>query len=538
MENTMAVLQKGKANYPFWGASINLITGLDPLSLQTTSEATYAAMLPGISNLTNRLRYYGFYCWLLDFYVKKEKKGNSTEQYKFIRRAELMIAILMQTERKEVLQITGSNFAANLINNQGGKVFDLASGADIKDTNNDVYWKYPSGAFGQYYYGAMKALSLAIAAINDDGDIIYSITQSHPRQKVSGKELADAFDASLTPHIKELSYNNIKKGKLNATDIPELIKYFFIDRVSLKSVEWPLYAAMLLDKDDPDQEVEENFTYHRRETIVSLIQSAIENDNEYNWYTLLLKAYEGKLGSPSKPATETLIGWYVYQFNEYFQYACGAIFWATLQHLYEFQQDQYLPSFVSKWAKTITQSLCNEISNVTSESTLQQVLSTVPSAQDEETLYESIETKPGSNPVEAGKFGFLLLFRLYNENKEFLHPLKEFMNRKQMIREGNMIDGLLALHTAEENKLEEFIEQFLLRRIIYRHQMVALRKMGNGSQSTHKFIIEEQYIRFIDTFPPRATSPRMTALWNLLSDLNVIDSDSQLTPAHKKLVER
>lgn len=96
----MAVLQKGKTLYPFWGASVNLITGLDPLSLQTTSEATYATLLLGISNLTNRLRYYGFYCWLLDFYFQREKKGNSTEQYKFIRRAELMVAILMQSERK------------------------------------------------------------------------------------------------------------------------------------------------------------------------------------------------------------------------------------------------------------------------------------------------------------------------------------------------------------------------------------------------------------------------------------------------------
>src|SRR3954463_3925186 len=119
----MAVLQKGKAVYPFWGSSINLITGLDPLSLQTTSEASYAALLPGISNLTNRLRYYGFYCWLLNFYFTKEKRGNSTEQYKFIRRAELMVAILMQSERKEVMQITGSNFAANLIAGQTGKYF-------------------------------------------------------------------------------------------------------------------------------------------------------------------------------------------------------------------------------------------------------------------------------------------------------------------------------------------------------------------------------------------------------------------------------
>jgi hypothetical protein len=155
---------------------------------------------------------------------------------------------------------------------------------------------------------------------------------------------------------------------------------------------------------------------------------------------------------------------------------------------------------------------------------------------DEETLYYVIETKADSSPVEAAKNGFLLLFKLYQENKELLLPLKELMSRKQMIREGNMVDSLLALHSAEEDSIEQFVEQFLLRRIIYRHQMVAIRKMGNGSQSTHKFIIEEQYIRFIDTFPPRATSPRMVALSNLLSDLNVIEADSMLTQLHKKLL--
>lgn len=70
----MAVLQKGNSIYPFWGENVNLITGLDPLGLQVTSEATYATMLPGLSNLTNRLRYYGFYCWLIDFSSKKRRK--------------------------------------------------------------------------------------------------------------------------------------------------------------------------------------------------------------------------------------------------------------------------------------------------------------------------------------------------------------------------------------------------------------------------------------------------------------------------------
>jgi hypothetical protein len=533
----MAVLQKGKANYPFWGTSVSLITGLDPLSLQTTSEATYSILLPGISNLTNRLRYYGFYCWLLDLYFKKEKKGNSTEQYKFIRRAELMIAILMHSERSDVLQITGSFFAANLINNQSGKIYDLAAGADITDKNNNVYWKYPAGAFGQYYYGAMRALSLSTAAANDDGDVIYSITEPHPRQKVSGRELANAFDATLTPEIKELFYQNIKRGRLNVDDIVELTKYFYIDRVNIRSSEWSLYAAMLLDKDDPSQELEENITWHRRETIQALIQSAIDSRNEYDWYKFLISAYNLKLGTSQNKASETWIGWYAYQFNEYFQYACGSIFWATLQHLYLYQQDQYLPSFVTGWAQKITEDLCNEIANITPNSTIGEVISAIANTVEEETLYNSIETMPDSEAVKAARLGFLLLFRLYSENKEFLHPLKEFMNRKQMIREGNMIDGLLSMHIAKEDTLRAFIEQFLLRKIIYRHQMVAIRKMGNGSQSTHKFIIEEQYIRFISTFPPRATSPRMTALRNLMLDLNVIDADNVLKSSYKKLLE-
>lgn len=532
----MAVLQKGKAIYPFWGTSINLITGLDPLSLQTTSEATYATMLPGISNLTNRLRYYGFYCWLLDFYFKKEKEGNSAEQYKFIRRAELMIAILMQSERSDVLQITGSNFAVNLINGQTGKYFDLAAGADKDDTEKAVYWKYSSGAFGQYYYGPMRALSLVLAAANDDGDEIYSISQPHPCQRVSGKQLAETFDETLTPAIKDLFYNNLKKGRLYEHDISELIKYFAIDKVNPKSAEWILYVKMLLDKDEPSQELEEKFTYHRRETILELLQVALENKNKYDWQLFLLKAYELKLGTSAKPVSETLAGWYAYKFNEYFQYACGAIFWATLQHLYSFQQDQYLPSFVNKLAIAISKELCKAVKKSTPESSLNEILLGIPKELDEETLYYDIKTKADSSPEDAARNGFLLLFRLYLENKDLLPPLKELMSRKQMIREGNMVDGLLVLHSAEEDGIEQFVEQFLLRRIIYRHQMVAIRKMGNGTQSTHKFIIEEQYIRFIDTFPPRATSPRMVALWNLLSDLNVVDADSMLTPLHKKLL--
>jgi len=532
----MAVLQKGRSNYPFWGASITLITGLDPLSLQTTSEATYATLLPGISNLTNRLRYYGFYCWLLDFYFKKEKKGNSVEQYRFIRRAELMIAIVMQSERSDVLQITGSTFASTMINTNTGNYYDLAAGADKDDLNNPVYWKYPSGAFGQYYYGAMRAMSLVLAATNADGDAIYALTQPTPQQKVSGAELATAFDATLNNDVRNLFYNNVKKGRLKVADITLLSQYFAIDKVDAELPQWKLYRNMLLDKDEPALEMEEHFTYHRKESIMALINTAQGNGNNYDWQLFLLQAYELKMGTKEYPVAETMIGWYTYQFNEYYQYACGAIFWAVLQHLYSFQQDQYLPAFIKNLGKTVTKKICKRIPEATPATPVAQILQGMHVGDDEPTLTQSIESRPTSDPIEAATNGFLLLFRLYNENSRYLHPLKDFMTRKEMIREGNMVDGLLSVHAAKGDELENFIQLFLLQKIVYRHQKVAIRKMGNGSQSTHKFIIEEQYIRFIDTFPPRFTSPRMNALWNLLFDLGVVDEDGMLTSLHEQLL--
>jgi len=160
----------------------------------------------------------------------------------------------------------------------------------------------------------------------------------------------------------------------------------------------------------------------------------------------------------------------------------------------------------------------------------------MPDGEIEEDLKNSIQTRASYNPFIAAKNGFLLLLQLYKNNKEQLHPLKEFMSRRQIVRDGNMVDGILTIHAARNDTLKSFIEQFILRNIIYRHQMVAIRKMGNGTQATHKFIIEEQYIRFIEIFPPRNTSPRMYALQNIMYDLQVIDENQIISQLDEMLL--
>lgn len=517
----MAVLQKGNSISPFWGENINLITGLDPLGLQVTSEATYSTLLPGISNLTNRLRYYGFYCWLINFYFQKEKKGNQTEQYRFIRRAELMIAIIMQSKRSDVTQITGSLFASNLIKENLDN-YDLVAGADRDKGNENVYWKYSSGAFGQYYFGAMSALSLVVRYENDEGDIIFNVTQPNPRQKVSGKQLAEAFNERLTDEIKTLFYNCIKEGKISQNNITKLIDFFAIDKVNPESTEWELYVEMLLDKDYPSKEIEEEFTFHRRNTITSLLSTVEQNNQKYDWVNYLNDCYKQKFNNNEN----TNIGWYCYQLNEYWQYACGLIFFGTLQYLETLQTEVYLPKFISAFSELI-----NKESNSNETTSLENYIKNIS-----ETEIDLLEYLGRNNtPQKNAKIGFDLLFKLYDNNKEQLPQVKEYLSRNGIIRDGNMADGLLAITSHLQNDLKDFISFFIHKNIIYRHQMVALRKMGNGTQLTNKFIIEEQMIRLIDNFPARWTSPRMNALRNLLFDLQVINDEGNITELHTKI---
>src|SRR6516162_596831 len=76
--------------------------GLDPLGMQNTSVALYQRLLPGISNVTLRMRYYGFYAWLSGVYVRRIGDTNPKSWQRFVRRAEALYALAAQTRGGEI----------------------------------------------------------------------------------------------------------------------------------------------------------------------------------------------------------------------------------------------------------------------------------------------------------------------------------------------------------------------------------------------------------------------------------------------------
>ena len=68
---------------PFWAEYASEASGRDPLAIQNSSVVIYTKMIVGITNVTNRIRYNGFYCWLIESILQNISKKNSyVEQIK------------------------------------------------------------------------------------------------------------------------------------------------------------------------------------------------------------------------------------------------------------------------------------------------------------------------------------------------------------------------------------------------------------------------------------------------------------------------
>ena len=503
---------------------MSYIRGLDPLGLQITSEATYSWLLPGITNLTNHIRYYGFYCWLLDVYEREGGSTNATEQCNFIRRAELMIALLVQLKSPKTLQIPGSTYAANLIKQGAPKGYNLKEGADIrKEGNEATYWKIRTGAFGQYYAGAMRLLGLVVTL--PQSETVYRRTPT-AETHISGEALAEAFEEQVPASTQKVFIGNLRSGQLRAADVDQLYRYFNPVNIADGSNEQALYLRLLTSQDRPLEE-SETPARHRTITLKEVLRF-MRHNKDSGWVDFLLTNYNSHGGKESA----TLTGWYFYQLNEYWQFACGAILAAALMDLDKQEGIAELSLFLNDFTMRVGKKLSRLEEAIDPKLPLEHFLvDEAGKLAGEETYVQIIDQGvKDRKPVVMATHALLLLLQLYKHNAEQLQALEEFGKRPELYREGNFVKFAQGLHNRRAMPLAEFISDFLYRYILSRHLYVATRKLGNGSQSTFKFEMEEGFIRLNENIFPMFSGPRLNVLLNMAKELHLLDADFQLTP--------
>lgn len=510
---------------PFWAENSGFMTGRDPLGIQNSSISLYAALLPGLTNLTLRIRYYGLYCWLLKEYnalqLEPEKK-TLQHHYNFIRRAELTIAFLMYFKYPEITNIVGHDFTVKKAKEFVDKGFyNIFEGADkLKNTKKgSVYWDYTSGALGQYYVGSLIALELI------------EISNKFFLLRDKGIKMASVFENNISSQAKKIFLGVLRTGFLSQKDLEQLVD-FSITNIPHDSSEWEFYKSLLLENDGQKTRISDNIIpSNRKETIGLFLKNISETGIEGFPEQQFQKVHSGAQTS------DTSFGWYYYYINEAIHYCIETLFWGMLTEL----EGKTLP--VQKYLTDIANSITGEFQVIhdkgNKNQNLKEIIDSIPVPDLPEALAHLVKlAKSPRQATSAMGFALGLLFGICKLAGEFRVRIKDFENKYYLnFQKGHIseylesyFDNNMGLSLIEFNLL-------LIKTIINDHIATAYRKMGNGESNLLKFVIEDGIIGHIQTMDPRFTNPRLRSIQNFLNDLGFINISGQITVLGSSLIE-
>lgn len=228
--------------FPEW-TELGQDSGLDPLGMQRPIEVIYQSLVPGISTITLRYRYYSFFPFILRHYEQNVRHPDPKEFRKFQRRCEALFALICSHGEAE-LGITGSDWANKRLNEISGDsgVIDFSVGADADADESLRYLKNKGGAFGAIYSTQMYEMGLVHFPGPD---------QPNPNPVCSdvALQLADALATELGD-IAGRFFEVVEAGKIAAS---ELGSFAAMKPTNLQpgSREHALLKDVLLGVNDP-----------------------------------------------------------------------------------------------------------------------------------------------------------------------------------------------------------------------------------------------------------------------------------------------
>ena len=285
------------------------------MAVQNSSVVIYSTMIPGITNLTNRVRYMGFYCWLLNELLRtKDSQKVITislkEQIEYLRRAELLLAyVMVHLYGNNVTGVGGSNYASKHLHDNSDGV-DLIAG-------QKEYWKNSLGVFGQYYIGVMSRLGLISPP---DGE--------HSLYRVSsiGDGLDNKFKENIFGRLSSLFIRSVHDGYCSFDDLDRFGVFALHDIPA--GQELNQYRQILTGSDAkfvPEK------TYNRLATF-KLILNFIDKNNVYNNNSVLpfLQDNFQNVVNNNLDVSNERIFWFIYELNELVHSAFEAFHYGLL----------------------------------------------------------------------------------------------------------------------------------------------------------------------------------------------------------------
>ena len=312
-----------------WVSPPQSIGGLDHLGTQAPCVLIYGQLLPGITNVTDRARYYSFYPWLIWSFEQRYPLNDEAKFVEYFRRADCLFTLISERHARSTDRDNERHGIAMVGRIQLTQALDrLESGEPLRlsqYTTQELpfrYFKNPMGGLSQYYVGTLIDLNLMVGATRPW--IGYT--------KEYGMPLAEQVNASIEP---DRFWSVIDSDNVRLEDLDALAA-FCACRLSQSVDECRTLTDLYFDR----TKIYDQEGIQRKRTlglILNLTRSLAEG-HDLTEQVFRACTYSGAL--PGKTAwvvpealQSTLACWAIYQRNDLLSIACQTLLALTLREL-------------------------------------------------------------------------------------------------------------------------------------------------------------------------------------------------------------
>jgi hypothetical protein len=552
-----------------WVKNSREATGQDQLGLRFFSETIYQDLLPNITNVTSRGRYYSFYPWFIWSIENRAEKFKEFSLQQLIRRADCLLT-LIGLYHHQITENTKQSFHDGLVGAKklGTVLNEMLESGEMAQISKyaaevespDRYFKNKFGGLGQYYFGPLR--DAGILAYNQKGEIHYTEDR--------GLVIAEAFDESVAG---EDFLEVLENDWVSADDLENLL-----DFCPCRLSENPAEQNALIDFFFSRKEVFQNHLWEKRKKSLMLILDFIQKSNIFDLkipldssgiHNFLSAAYTGAfnenlLWDDTVQSSETKLLWQQYYAGELLSFAVQGLFWAGLTKLSEDEElvsncQDYGDWFAEKFASSI-----EEFSNKLFTEVIEEIELNLPEIvnwkNENHEIYltrqleQIVRDKRLPNRQEkmvSLAIGILLSLaaRWEGENNKINFPVT-FSNQQLSEYPINLTNFLyFCKNDWREMKLKEWLAWLACKWGVETHLMIALRKFQQEALDTFKIFPSEEGLQVKDVIGdktieevllPGFTSPRLRTTLQILLDLGVIAVEKDLlllTPTGETLLE-
>lgn len=479
--------------------------GLDPLGMQNLGVGLYQRLMPGISNVTLRMRYYGFYCWLSDSYARRNGSTDYEEWRRWVRRGEALLALAASRAgwptgdgAAGVGGIEWANEALGHAVTAGEDIIDFSVAASV-EKGVRTYLKQSMGVFGGAYYSQMAEMGLFEMGPDD----VQRATQS-------GRDLAQIFRSAIGPDAELAFLQAVEGGVVSLQQLDEL-RPMVPSAVVDSSPERRAYEDLLLGVAPAGEGAES-----RRDTLELVLRAATAANRRPDESLVRWHLFDPSHGL-NTPLESQRLRWEAYHCHDMFQVATAALLDWSLELLGVSPAGFYPSQF-----RTFAEDQLGELFPSDGHLYWLELVEAVGEFDFKE-AWGKLTSRRGGRAERANvAIRLMIALDARTAARPDLGPVVETELRP---RGGarSIVSELRWLRDRGDQPLIELMSEYMLERIVRRHGQIALQKLRRQRDYTFLIEVHDGRLAPLSAYQPVPTTPRLAPAIQFLADVHLID---------------